>query len=94
MKLPYKHVKQGVMIWGGVDLAWHILHIVFIAVIGLDVAFWFYFDIGWYVVMIIMDILVIVGANSGVCNLGSTRSPIKVGVNITSYSGSHLLLNL
>ena len=64
MKLPYKHVKQGVMIWGGVDLVWHILHIVFIIVIGLGGPFWFF--VGWYVVMIIMDILVIVGANNGV----------------------------
>ena len=52
------------MIWGGVDLVWHILHIVFIIVIGLGGPFWFF--VGWYVVMIIMDILVIVGANNGV----------------------------
>ena len=55
------------MIWGGVDLVWHILHIVFIVVIGLNpLLWWFYFDIAWYSIMIIMDILVIVGANGDV----------------------------
>ena len=53
------------MIWGGVDLVWHILHIVFIVVIGWW-SWWFYFDIAWYSIMIIMDILVIVGANGDV----------------------------
>ena len=56
-------MKQGVMIWGGIDLAWHIIHIVFMIVMGLSPLFWwFYFDLAWYTVMIIMDILVIVGA--------------------------------
>ena len=53
------------MIWGGIDLAWHIIHIVFMIVIGLG-PWWFYFDLVWYTVMIIMDILVIVGASKDV----------------------------
>ena len=32
MKLPYKHVKQGVMIWGSIDLVWQILLLVFMNV--------------------------------------------------------------
>ena len=55
------------MIWGGIDLVWHIIHIVFMIVIGLSpFTWWFYFDLLWYTVMIIMDILVIVGASKDV----------------------------
>ena len=55
------------MIWGGIDIVWHIIHIVLIIVIGLNpLLWWFYWDIAWYSIMIIMDILVIVGANGDV----------------------------
>ena len=60
-------MKQGVMIWGTVDLVWHIIHIVLIIVIGLNPLLrWFYFHIAWYSIMIVMDILVLVGANGNV----------------------------
>ena len=56
-------MKQGVKIWGGIDLAFHITHIIFMIVISPShSSLWFYLDLFWYTVMIIMDILVIVGA--------------------------------
>ena len=61
--------QYSVVVWAGIDLIWHIVHIVIIAVIHLvtseqlGVTFWWlYLEIVLYPIMIIVDILVFFGA--------------------------------
>ena len=66
------------MIWGVVDLVWHIIHIMLIIIIGLNpLLIGFYFHIAWYSIMIVMDILVIVGAN------GNVRASVSCFAHLT-----------
>ena len=66
-------MKQGVMIWGSIDLTWQLVVLVFININGLGslamsgvssftITNLTYCTIFWYTLMIIMDLLVIVGA--------------------------------
>lgn len=62
-------MKQGAIIWGFIDLAWHIVHLLLLMVIGLHpMLHGFYFV--WYSVMIVIDILVIVESDNA--------NPVKI----------------
>ena len=69
-------MKQGAIIWGFIDLVWHVMHIVLLVIVAPHPhLFWIYF--AWYCVMIIMDTLLIVESDNA--------NPVQIVMNNTCF---------